>query len=103
MFKIKDNYIYRQCVNDSILIEKLNENNLEIFFDSKIFQEMLMVANPRFFNELTKEKIYQNSTFRNYAKRSLTRATPFGLFSSVGVGSFSKVSYPQQILSLIHI
>ncbi|HEU6901931.1 TPA: thiopeptide-type bacteriocin biosynthesis protein [Streptococcus pneumoniae] len=97
MFKIKDNYIYRQCVNDSILIEKLNENNLEIFFDSKIFQEMLMVANPRFFNELTKEKIYQNSTFRNYAKRSLTRATPFGLFSSVGVGSFSKVSYPQQI------
>ncbi|HHK6444712.1 TPA: lantibiotic dehydratase, partial [Streptococcus pneumoniae] len=81
----------------SILIEKLNENNLEIFFDSKIFQEMLMVANPRFFNELTKEKIYQNSTFRNYAKRSLTRATPFGLFSSVGVGSFSKVSYPQQI------
>lgn len=75
MFKIKDNYIYRQCVNDSILIEKLNENNLEIFFDSKIFQEMLMVANPRFFNELTKEKIYQNSTFRNYAKRSLTRAT----------------------------
>lgn len=49
MFKIKDNYIYRQCVNDSILIEKLNENNLEIFFDSKIFQEMLMVANPRFF------------------------------------------------------
>lgn len=56
MFKIKDNYIYRQCVNDSILIEKLNENNLEIFFDSKIFQEMLMVANPRFFNELTKGK-----------------------------------------------
>ncbi|WP_226967577.1 hypothetical protein, partial [Streptococcus pneumoniae] len=63
MFKIKDNYIYRQCVNDSILIEKLNENNLEIFFDSKIFQEMLMVANPRFFNELTKEKIYQPQLF----------------------------------------
>ncbi|KXW16752.1 hypothetical protein NTPn20_10675, partial [Streptococcus pneumoniae] len=61
MFKINDNYIYRQCVNYSILIEKLNENNLEIFFDSKIFQEILMLATQRFFNELTQEKIYQNS------------------------------------------
>lgn len=46
MFKIKDNYIYRQCVNDSRLIDKLSENNLEIFFDNKVFKEMLLVANP---------------------------------------------------------
>lgn len=97
MFKIKDNYIYRQCVNDSILIEKLKENNLEIFFDNKVFQEMLLVVNPQFFNGLNKEKIYKNSTFRNYIKRSITRATPFGLFSSIGVGSFSDISYPQKI------
>ena len=62
MFKIKDNYIYRQCVNDSRLIEKLSENNLEIFFDNKVFKEMLLVANPQFFHNLTKEKIYKNST-----------------------------------------
>ena len=97
MFKIKDNYIYRQCVNDSRLIDKLSENNLEIFFDSKVFKEMLLVANPQFFHNLTKEKIYTNSTFRNYAKRSITRATPFGLFSSIGAGAFSDISYPQKI------
>lgn len=59
MFKIKDNYIYRQCVNDSRLIDKLSENNLEIFFDSKVFKEMLLVANPQFFHNLTKEKYIQ--------------------------------------------
>lgn len=97
MFKIKENYIYRQCVNDSRLLEELNENNLEIFFESKLFQEMLLVTNPQFFKGLTKEKIYRNSTFRNYVKRSITRATPFGLFSSVGIGSFSKVPYSKSI------
>ena len=44
-----------------------------------------------------KEKIYKNSTFRNYVKRSITRATPFGLFSSIGVGTFSDISYHQKI------
>lgn len=58
---------------------------------------MLLVANPQFFHNLTKEKIYKNSTFRNYVKRSITRATPFGLFSSIGVGTFSDISYPQKI------
>ena len=58
---------------------------------------MLLVANPQFFHNLTKEKIYKNSTFRNYVKRSITRATPFGLFSSIGVGTFSDISYHQKI------
>lgn len=58
---------------------------------------MLLVTNPQFFHNLTKEKIYKNSTFRNYVKRSITRATPFGLFSSIGVGTFSDISYHQKI------
>ena len=90
MFKIKDKFICRQCVNDFSLIEYINRNDNKFFYENNVFQEMLLVANPQFFNTLNEQKISKNSTFRNYVKRSVTRPTPFGLFSSVGIGSFTK-------------
>lgn len=88
MFEIKDKYIYRQCVNDSRLLEQILDNNLEVFYKDKLIKEMLLVSNPIYSHKLTEDTLYSDTTFRNYIKRSVTRATPYGLFSSVGVGTF---------------
>lgn len=87
-------------------LEKLNKNEIskaelkEICKDS-VFQEAIYLASPYLYEELnlwlnSKKDLTQKqhkkliNTILKYYGRMSTRCTPFGLFSGVGLGIFSK-------------
>lgn len=83
-----------------------NKNNWEILShyikQDNVFLEQLLVANEQVFNISDKLNLSNTGiankkerdikeTMFNYLNRSYTRATPFGLFSAVGLGNFEKI------------
>lgn len=75
---------------------KISDAELKEICINPIFQEAIYLASPNLYDELAKwihsEKENQKlkQTLLKYYSRMSTRCTPFGLFSSVGLGSFDK-------------
>lgn len=89
------------------------EDLVHLYHSYSIVQEAILVANPKLFyllenaeslNESKKKQV--SKTLLNYFLRLTSRPTPFGLFASVGTGSFSslsKVSIPKYDELLKHL
>lgn len=71
-------------------------NNVELTINNtKAFEEAIAIASPNLYEGLFKEEIREKKirnkeiSLKKYYTRMSTRATPFGLFSGIGVGKVS--------------
>ncbi|CAA7390284.1 hypothetical protein CHRY9393_02586 [Chryseobacterium fistulae] len=82
--------------------DEITDAELKEICTNPIFQEAIYLASHNLYEELTKwinsekgfsKKEYQKlkHSLLKYYSRISTRCTPFGLFSSVGLGSFDKL------------
>ncbi|MEB6243534.1 lantibiotic dehydratase [Staphylococcus gallinarum] len=90
---------FRKKINNDIINKQLKDislNDLVNYFkENKVFQEQILIASPTLFSKLNncslplelnkKECRNVGNSLINYYLRSITRHTPFGLFSGVGV------------------
>ncbi len=81
----------------------LDEEYILEFCKNSVFQEQILIASNNlyktmitFINNPNLLSLKQKRDFlisiRKYIVRSVTRTTPFGLFSAVGIGSFTQIS-----------
>lgn len=100
------------CTN---FVEKFNkkeisDNELKEISENSIFKEAIYLASPYLYEELAKwvnsEKHFSpgdyqklKHTILKYYSRMSTRCTPFGLFSNIGLGEFSKEVTDKQFVT----
>ncbi|QQV02412.1 MULTISPECIES: lantibiotic dehydratase family protein [Chryseobacterium] len=100
-FAVRTPYYSQKDFHKKISKEKLPESDFREICTDAIFQEAIYLASPELYQEMSqwllseKEfafKIEQklHHTLLKYYIRMSTRATPFGLFSGIGLGSFDK-------------
>lgn len=94
---------FQENVNGS----SISNEELKSICNNSVFQEAIYLASPYVYNELIRwlnlEKEFSPKEFQRfkttilkYFSRTSTRCTPFGLFSEVGLGTFSnelKINY----------
>ncbi|UCA60123.1 lantibiotic dehydratase family protein [Chryseobacterium rhizoplanae] len=94
---------FQENVNGS----SISNEELKAICNNSVFQEAIYLASPYVYNELIrwlnsekelsfKEFQKLKTTILKYFSRTSTRCTPFGLFSEVGLGTFSnelKINY----------
>lgn len=94
---------FQEKVNGS----SISNEELKSICNNSVFQEAIYLASPNVYNKLTQwlnsEKEFSPKEFQRlkttilkYFSRTSTRCTPFGLFSEVGLGTFSnelKINY----------
>ena len=93
----------------NIFSESTNDEELQEIFRGQLFRESIYLASPHLYLEMEKlidkniNIFSENTKYRlknsilKYFNRMSTRCTPFGLFSSVGIGHFDKKdSIPQR-------
>ena len=97
---------YKEFQN--IFSENTNDEKLQKFFRRTSFKESIYLASSDLYLEMEKlidsnidfnesSKYRLKNTLLKYFNRMSTRCTPFGLFSSVGIGHFDKEdSFPEK-------
>ena len=102
IFKVLPNFMIRTAM---LPIESINEIKMEQdffpslkkFLDEGFMDEAILIASPDLNSMLNKDmlkpkeqKKVADSLFK-YISRTFSRATPFGLFASVGTGKFEGI------------
>ena len=92
-FIIRSAHLPVQMAQRLLAAENLYAEALEIYQGSLLLQEALLIASPRLHRAIQKfpdQKV--QASLLKYLLRMFSRATPFGLFASVGLGRFSNYS-----------
>lgn len=112
-FQFFDEYVVRTPLfsrknfQENVNGSSISNEELKAICNNSIFQEAIYLASPYVYNELIRwlnsEKEFSPKEFQRlkttilkYFSRTSTRCTPFGLFSEVGLGTFSnelKINY----------
>lgn len=97
----------RKNFQENVNASSISNEELKAICNNSVFQEAIYLASPYIYNELIRwlnsEKEFSPKEFQRlkttilkYFSRTSTRCTPFGLFSEVGLGTFSnelKINY----------
>ena len=92
MYKICNQFCFRENIIDRSNLKSILKEDISILMDNQIYRETIKVANPFFYENVDITKSISQRTIRNYLKRMVTRSTPYGLFSAVGIGEFNNYS-----------
>lgn len=112
-FQFFDEYVVRTPLfsrknfQENVNGSSISNEELKAICNNSVFQEAIYLASPYVYNELIRwlnsEKEFSPKEFQRlkttilkYFSRTSTRCTPFGLFSEVGLGTFSnelKINY----------
>ncbi|WP_143883102.1 lantibiotic dehydratase family protein [Chryseobacterium binzhouense] len=100
-FAVRTPHYSQKDFHKKISKEKLSESDFREICINPIFQEAIYLASPELYKKMSqwllseKDFAFKNvqklhHTILKYYIRMSTRATPFGLFSGIGLGSFDK-------------
>lgn len=104
-YQFLEEYVFRAPIFSSrkfkqkFSLRKLEDNQIKEICKNSIFEEAIYLASPELHHQIHQWKTSQDKILENRLKHSIikyyirmsTRCTPFGLFSGVGHGSFTKI------------